>query len=133
VLQRGRCHLQSTNKHGREKLQLGLLVQVQRQDYWYRQKVHDRIRGHARDRIAKVERIDIHTPERISDFLMLELHRTETYRICSGVSELSQAALIGWHWNTATRMLANVFAAMIPNTTQTMVRSAVDCTPRRIR
>ena len=59
-------YLQSTDKHGREKLQLGLLIHMQRQDYRYRQKIHDGIRGYARDCVTEIERIDIDTPELVS-------------------------------------------------------------------
>lgn len=59
-------HLQSTDKHGREKLQLGLLIQVQGYNNRYRQEIHDRIRRDARDCVPEVERVYIDTSETVS-------------------------------------------------------------------
>lgn len=59
-------NLQSTNEHRSQELQLGLPVHLQRLDDGNREQINHRIRGHARNRVAKVEGVDLDTSKMIS-------------------------------------------------------------------
>ena len=124
-------NLQATDKHGSQKLQLGLHVHLERLEDGDRYEVHHGIRGHSGNCVSEIKGIYIDTTATIR--FWIRMFSRESHRLFSGRMVTSQAAFIGQHWKMTTRTLAIVLHATRAKRVHTRVLSVRDCTPLRIR